>query len=137
MGPKKHSNKGNNSVVSSAQPSQKLDRSAFDPTQNTHMWTMWRIAVNEKLLKESKSRDGYSQHFPSPALTQPPLAKYIRVRDPVQGSANLKMPNDHERLPFDQFIYYGIPRISIKNQEFKQDSELRIERIPELDTNRE
>ncbi|KAK3577513.1 hypothetical protein CHS0354_026469 [Potamilus streckersoni] len=137
MGPKKHKNKGNISEVSSARPSQKLDRSAFDPTKNTHMWTMWRIAVNEKLLKESKSRDGDSQHFPSPALTQPPLAKYIQINDPVQGSANLKMSDDYDRLPFNQFIYYGIPRITMKNEKAKQDSEIRIRHIPELETSRE
>ncbi|KAK3577514.1 hypothetical protein CHS0354_026470 [Potamilus streckersoni] len=123
MHQKKNKNKDKKSEVSSAWPRQKLNHAAFDPTKNTHLWTMWRIAVNEKLLNEFKSHDSDSKHFPSQSLTRPPLANYIRVTGTTRRLANVKMAtrdnilnNDDDKLQTEQFIYYGIPRISIRNQ---------------------
>ncbi|KAL3868689.1 hypothetical protein ACJMK2_041466 [Sinanodonta woodiana] len=131
---KENKKKDKKSEVSSARPRRNLDQAVFDPTKNTHLWTMWRIAVNEKLLNEFKSHDSDSSHFPSQSLTRPPLANYIRVTGTTRRLANMKMVtrhnilnNDDDKLQTEQFIYYGIPRIFIKNQATKRGPDMKNE----------
>lgn len=95
---------------------------AFDPGQNVHLWTMWRIAVTEHVIKNTKLQqrlrsEGRKTKKPD-TLTSPPLSQYIHVTAATHARANAMMgPWDNASssdLLTKQFIYYGLPRVNIR-----------------------
>lgn len=96
----------------------------FDPVQNTHLWTMWRIAVTERIVNEGKTRNVNTEKF-SAFMLRPPLRKYIHVTNATHKMAYALMgPGDRmsaSELLTGQFIYFGLPRIVIKNGSVKSE----------------
>ncbi|XP_059166943.1 uncharacterized protein LOC131949169 [Physella acuta] len=103
-------------------------RTSFDPLKDRHMWTMWRTAVNGRIVDEVrkleriKSEKGSEASFQldanSPgvygrAIVAPPLRRFIKLdqeNPPVVNTmANYGQGNLHQ----DQFIYYGLPRVQV------------------------
>ncbi|KAL5022057.1 hypothetical protein ScPMuIL_001212 [Solemya velum] len=112
----------------------------FDPISNRHLWTMWRISVNEKIVKETKYRlenpDAVVVY--SDSLIQPPLHYYIH-RTPQSDLAAEEYKHSHDRrknsskLQTGQFIYFGLPRV-IVSAEDRQDQDHEVLMILERHT---
>lgn len=104
----------------------------FDPMNNMHLWTMWRIGNTEKIVNFTKHRESevYLQNelqhgifsgvpYGSPTLLVPPLASNISVTEATKRKATDMMhSNTNEggsELKAGQFIYFGLPRVALKN----------------------
>lgn len=94
----------------------------FDPSQNVHLWTMWRIAVTEQVIRNTKAQETLQNDKKkskiSHTLTSPPLSQYIQVTSKTHERANAMMGRWDDQSSSDlltnQFIYYGLPRVNIK-----------------------
>ncbi|XP_012941846.1 uncharacterized protein LOC101860993 [Aplysia californica] len=91
---------------------------SFDPMKDRHMWTMWRTAVNGRILDEVQRLEKIRPVEPGlygTALVTPPLRKFIRFGDNSKEIARHLMSQGKGRLLATQFIYYGLPRVYISN----------------------
>lgn len=97
-------------------------RTAFDPMKDLHMWTMWRAAVNGRIVDEVRARnqpvhrdEGLSRY--GRALMKTPLDRFIRVDNGSHNIAHLMMDPHQvatEHLHTKQFVFYGVPRVVLK-----------------------
>ena len=112
---------------------------SFDPMKDLHMWTMWRVAVNGRIVDETRKRNraqpargaggggggggggGESADFASNpygrALIKTPLDRFIRVENGSQSLAGVMMDPHGEgggHLATQQFVFYGVPRVVLK-----------------------
>lgn len=98
---------------------------SFDPMKDLHMWTMWRVAVNGRIVDETRRRfrapvvkGGESDSNPyGRALIKTPLDRFIRVENGSQNLAGLMMDPHGEgggHLATQQFVFYGVPRVVLK-----------------------
>lgn len=101
-------------------------RTSFDPMKDRHMWTMWRTAVNGRivdevrLLERIKSERGPSAEQNSDpstpgvygkALVATPLKRFIRFDD--ESNAYQMSSLGQGSLETSQFVYYGLPRVVV------------------------
>ena len=103
----------------------------FDPMENLHLWTMWRIGNTEKIInftkfktsntdEQSDLQHGVFSGVPSgsPTLLVPPLAGNIKVTGTTGQKATQMMHLPRavppSKLKAGQFIYYGLPRVVLK-----------------------
>ncbi|XP_076462025.1 uncharacterized protein LOC143294537 isoform X2 [Babylonia areolata] len=109
-------------------------RMSFDPMKDLHMWTMWRVAVNGRIVDETMRRSraqqpttegagagGHGDLDPNPygrALVKTPLDRFIRVGNSSQDIAGVMMDPHGQGggagLQTRQFVYYGVPRVVLK-----------------------
>lgn len=99
-----------------------LNVQVFDPTENTSLWSKWRTAVNAQLYNKTQLReqhkqlDGFSDSF-----TEAPLSEYLSVSTKTRRMAHVMMTpencNYKGTLRTAQFIYYGIPRMVVRDGE--------------------
>uniref|UniRef100_A0A0L8HCH0 Uncharacterized protein n=1 Tax=Octopus bimaculoides TaxID=37653 RepID=A0A0L8HCH0_OCTBM len=76
----------------------------FDPTKNIHLWTMWRVAINDKLVEHfGNTKYSYQDYFGTL-----PFRGYIHL---TQHSLERLKYFDNRILDPEQFIYYGLPRV--------------------------
>ncbi|CAL1539953.1 unnamed protein product [Lymnaea stagnalis] len=102
---------------------------SFDPMRDRHMWTMWRTAVNgrivdevrklEKIKSERGSEASVSLDSKAPgvygrAIVAPPLKRFIRFDEQSKEMANQLSSVGQGRLQTDQFVYYGLPRVYVE-----------------------
>lgn len=102
---------------------------SFDPMRDRHMWTMWRTAVNgrivdevrklEKIKSERGSEASVSLDSNAPgvygrAIVAPPLKRFIRFDEKSKEMANQLSSVGQGRLQTDQFVYYGLPRVYVE-----------------------
>ncbi|KAK7101119.1 uncharacterized protein [Littorina saxatilis] len=109
---------------------------SFDPMKDLHMWTMWRVAVNGRIVEETRKNknrphtaaastaastanrhaDLDSNPF-GRALVKTPLHRFIRVENGSNDIAGLMMDPHGEggrSLGTQQFVFYGVPRVVLK-----------------------
>uniref|UniRef100_A0A2C9M1X1 Uncharacterized protein n=1 Tax=Biomphalaria glabrata TaxID=6526 RepID=A0A2C9M1X1_BIOGL len=101
---------------------------SFDPMKDRHLWTMWRTAVNGRIVDEVrkleriKSERGSeaSNHLDSSnpgvygkAIVAPPLKRFIKLDEHNREAAQHFQNLGQGRLETDQFVYYGLPRVYI------------------------
>lgn len=106
-------------------------RFTFDPMENLHLWTMWRIGNTEKIVnftkfktsntgEQSDLQHGVFSGVPSgsPTLLVPPLAGNIKLTETsgqkVTQMMNFPKADQPSKLKAGQFIYYGLPRVALK-----------------------
>jgi hypothetical protein len=107
------------------------NRFTFDPMENLHLWTMWRIGNTEKIVnftklktsntgEQSDLQHGVFSGVPSgsPTLLVPPLAGNIKVTGTTGQKAtqmmHLTRADPPSKLKAGQYIYYGLPRVVLK-----------------------
>lgn len=110
-------------------PGQKAPESelkmSFDPMKDLHMWTMWRVAVNGRIVDETRRRNraqpanggDYDSNPFGRALIKTPLDRFIRVENGSQSLAGVMMDPHGEgggHLATQQFVFYGVPRVVLK-----------------------
>ncbi|XP_025110491.1 uncharacterized protein LOC112573966 isoform X2 [Pomacea canaliculata] len=104
-------------------------RTSFDPMKDLHMWTMWRTAVNGRIMDEVRKKSEHPSHqYPhlhqqadstpyGSALVRTPLNRFIRMGDSSQNLATMMM-DPHQQgnghLQTTQFVFYGVPRVVLK-----------------------
>ncbi|KAK7495919.1 hypothetical protein BaRGS_00012909 [Batillaria attramentaria] len=111
---------------------------SFDPMKDMHMWTMWRAAVNGRIVDEARKR----QHRGAPpgqdfnpygkALVKTPLDRFIRMGNSSQNIAHVMMDphqagNGH--LHTNQFVFYGVPRV-VLNKPKRHTVTRQIKKLP-------
>uniref|UniRef100_A0A0B7A291 Uncharacterized protein n=1 Tax=Arion vulgaris TaxID=1028688 RepID=A0A0B7A291_9EUPU len=98
---------------------------SFDPLKDRHMWTMWRTAVNgrivdevrrlekDKLEKGTDSVDSVASNgVYGTALYVTPLKQFIKLdNDQRQDIPNQILSLGEGILQTAQFVYYGLPRV--------------------------
>ncbi|XP_071118239.1 uncharacterized protein [Haliotis cracherodii] len=117
-------------------------KKAFDPMKNLHLWTMWRSAVNGKIVDEAKSfsDNDFREHPLGRSLTNVPLRRLIKyekgskeiaqsMMNPTKqtnplsdyraghrsyGPSENSAPNGPGCLGTKEFVYFGVPRVVLK-----------------------
>ncbi|KAL8605865.1 hypothetical protein ACOMHN_040509 [Nucella lapillus] len=97
---------------------------SFDPMKDLHMWTMWRVAVNGRIVDETRRRKQSASENerggdppPNPYLVKTPLDRFIRVDNGSRNIAGVLMDPHGQggaSLATQQFVYYGVPRVVLK-----------------------
>ena len=101
-------------------PETEIDFSkTFDPMTNLHLWTMWRTAVNGRIVDELRGMvtEDFYQHPYGKYLTQAPLYRFIKFDDHSFHLADDMMDPGNKgtnRLQANQFVFYGVPRVVLK-----------------------
>ncbi|XP_041359375.1 uncharacterized protein LOC121375794 isoform X2 [Gigantopelta aegis] len=91
----------------------------FDPMTNLHLWTMWRTAVNGRIVDELRgmvTEDFYHNPY-GKYITQAPLYRFIKFDDHSFHRADDMMDPKNtatNRLQANQFVFYGVPRVVLK-----------------------
>lgn len=103
---------------------------SFDPMQDRHLWTMWRTAVNGRIVDEVRQlerRKNEMGGFPSStvdasvpgmygkALVAPPLKRFIKFGNEESKAVAVQMSYGlgQGSLETSQFVYYGLPRVYV------------------------
>ncbi|XP_046567000.1 uncharacterized protein LOC124275468 [Haliotis rubra] len=118
-------------------------KKAFDPLKNLHLWTMWRSAVNGKIVDEAKSfnEQDFREHPLGKSLTNVPLKRLIKyekgskeiaesMMNPTKQTNTLSNFQSGHRKSFGrsersaqsgtgylgtkEFVYFGVPRVVLK-----------------------
>ncbi|BFY99406.1 hypothetical protein BsWGS_02446 [Bradybaena similaris] len=101
---------------------------SFDPMQDRHMWTMWRTAVNGRIVDEvrqlerrksemgglsSLNADASVPGMYGKALVAPPLKRFIKFGNAESKAVAVQMSYGlgQGSLETSQFVYYGLPRV--------------------------
>jgi hypothetical protein len=97
---------------------------SFDPMKDRHTWTMWRTAVNGRIVDEVKRLEKLKRSTASSvpdvvvsgpygtALVSPPLRQFIRIdNDESRAIADHLSRIGSWSLQLQQFVYFGIPRV--------------------------
>ncbi|KAL8603553.1 hypothetical protein ACOMHN_052782 [Nucella lapillus] len=123
-----------NSALTFIPPSRKVGPvdselvTSFDPMKDRHLWTMWRIAVNGRIMDEMRRRNQSppprqeggkrSELYPyGQALVRTPMSRFIRVENGSNALARVMMNPGGEggsELTIPQFVFYGVPRVVLK-----------------------
>lgn len=109
------SRNGTKRAISSSPPP--TTRRSFDPTDNRHLWTMWRISITGKIVSDimsRKERDISTKYVRT--LRRPPagLAKSIYISNQTRLAAYSLMNCGHcpdNAILTRDFIFFGIPRV--------------------------
>lgn len=109
------SRNGTKRAISSSPPP--TTRRSFDPTDNRHLWTMWRISITGKIVSDimsRKERDISTKYVRT--LRRPPagLAKSIYISNQTRLAAYSLMNCGHcpdNTILTRDFIFFGIPRV--------------------------
>ncbi|CAG5134506.1 unnamed protein product [Candidula unifasciata] len=127
----KFSRAQNGQQTSDREPQSDLITS-FDPMKDRHLWTMWRTAVNGRIVDEvrhlerRKSEMGVnpSSNFDASipgmygkALVAPPLKRFIKFGDEESRAVAVQMSSGlgQGSLETSQFVYYGLPRVDVSH----------------------
>uniref|UniRef100_A0A0B7A8T8 Uncharacterized protein n=1 Tax=Arion vulgaris TaxID=1028688 RepID=A0A0B7A8T8_9EUPU len=103
---------------------------SFDPIKDRHLWTMWRTAVNgrivdevrhlekiknQKAITQSSEDDSSIPGMYGKALVMPPLKRFIKFDDNSEVVASKMSSLGQGTLETSQFVYYGLPRVLVSN----------------------
>jgi hypothetical protein len=104
---------------------------SFDPMKDRHLWTMWRTAVNGRIVDEVRQLEQkkielgpmavphYESVLPGmygKALVVTPLKRFIRVDQDSKAIADQMSNCGQGILATSQFVYYGLPRVYVSHR---------------------